>query len=341
MSGLRALRTLCAGVATAATLGALACLLPDNPHQRWRLADGTIYDRLSWAYERIHCDDRPIDVAIAGSSRGLLGISANRIEQQLSARGLPANVANLSVIAEGRNVQWAALAELFKAKSPRVIVLVVNSEAAPYGHPAFRLVAPASAIAFPPAPLLHNYFYDLAALPSRQVKLFAANLLPTLVGLPKDFDPQRYTAERSDFTSGVLHMDNKTFDMDREVPASTLRAQSQARPHVSWIDRLIFRCCNDGDDRVYIREIGKLAEAHGARLIFAFVPTFEGSTTIDDRDFFSRRGRLVDASDIAGDAALYENWAHLNHAGAVKVSDRIAEAIANLRTSSLEPQNAR
>lgn len=119
MNGLKALGVICASVATGLALSALASLLPDNPYQRWQLTDGTIFDQLRWSYERINFDERPVDVAIVGPSRSLLGLSAERISRQLAARGQPANVANFSVVAAGRNVQWAILDELFRKKAPK------------------------------------------------------------------------------------------------------------------------------------------------------------------------------------------------------------------------------
>ncbi len=341
MNGLRALGTICASLAAAVALCALACLLPDDPYQRWQLTDGTIFDQARWAYERIHYDDRPVDVAIVGPSKALLGLSARRIEQQLAARGEPANVANFAVIAAGRNIQWAVLDELFKTKAPKVVVLAVDGEPIYFGHPAFKLVAPAKAVVFPPAPLLHNYFYDLAHLPSRQLKLFAANLAPDLFGLRKQFDPQIYAATRSDFSSGVSHLDNKTIDMDREVSAEALRAGARRLATPSLLDRFTFLCCNDGDDHVYIRLIAALAKTHDANIIFVFFPFFDGSRTIADREFLSRYGLVLDNGDLSRNPALFQSWSHLNHAGAMIASDRVGSAIADLRLSSLDPPNSK
>jgi hypothetical protein len=340
MNGLKALRTICLSLLAGVALAALACLLPDDPYQRWQLTDNTIFDQLRRTYERIHYDDRPIDVAIVGPSRTLLGLSAQRIGQQLSAQGERANVENFSVVAAGRNVQWAIIDELFKTKSPKVLVLGVDGVPASYGHPAFKYVAPAGAVAFPPAPLLHNYFFDVSYLPSRELKLIAARLFPSLFGLRKDFNPAVYAATRSEFTSGILHLDNKTFDMDQDVSAETLRKQVRPFAPPTFADRLVLWCCNDGDDHVYIRAISELADAHGTRLVFAFFPTFGGTTTIYDRDFLSQRGLLVDNGDMARNASFFENWSHFNHAGAMMASERVASAIAAMKISKLDQSKA-
>jgi hypothetical protein len=138
-----------------------------------------------------------------------------------------------------------------------------------------------------------------------------------------------------------LHLDNKTFDMDRVVPAETLRKEARPLPVPTLANRLVEWCCNDGDDHVYIRAIAELAHAHGTRLVFAYMPVFDSTTGIEDRDFLNRYGIIVDNGDIARNASLFENWSHVNHAGAIKVSDRIASAIAAIRTSKLDQSEAK
>ena len=56
MNGRKALRTICASLAVALGLCALACFLPDNPYQRWQLVDDYdfgLFAPLRRAYERI------------------------------------------------------------------------------------------------------------------------------------------------------------------------------------------------------------------------------------------------------------------------------------------------
>ena len=292
MSGLRALGVLYGALGVAFALEVGACLLPENDYQRWQLLDGTIYEHLRWTYERIHFDPRPIDVAIVGPSRTQLGLSAARIEQQLSSQGRPANVANFSLEAEGRNIDWAIIRELYKTKSPKLIVIGIDAAPYPYGHPAFKYVAPGEAIVFPPEPFLHNYFYDLAYLPVRKARLFGARFFPDLFGLGKPFDPDAYAHTRTDFTTTFV-AEGRRVDMDHEVPRATLIAQAPAPKRPSFVSRLLTWCCNEGDDHAYIREIARLAKAHDARLIFVFVPFFNGPTEISDRAFLEQFGSIL------------------------------------------------
>lgn len=316
------------GVALVAAAGAAA--LPDDPYQRWQLIENTLYANATWSYERIHFVAEPIDVAILGASRSQMGLSAPTVAARLAAAGRPLTVANLSVVEDGRNLEWAIADELFKAKRPKVVVVMIGETVHRWGHPGFKYVAPAAAVAAPPAPLLHNWLTDLAYLPYRQMTLFAARLAPGVAGLRDRFDGAHYAAKPVDYTQSQTLADGKRLDMDGSVAAADLDAERRvfaASRHDSVLPAAISRF-TDIDNRVYVDAIARLAASHGARLIFVFLPEFDGATTIEDRAFYAARGTIADDGDLARDAGLFQSFSHLNRRGAVIASDRLAATIA-------------
>jgi hypothetical protein len=326
-AGLKLLGVLCAALAVALVLCGAVCLLPENDYQRWQLQDTN--GPLRWIYERIHFDPKPIDIAIVGPSRAQLGLSAAAIEEQLAQHGRHANVVNFSLPGAGRDIQWAILDELFKAKSPKVVVLEVEEQPYPFGHFFFKYVAPAEAIVFPPTPFLHNYLYNLAYLPVRKLKLFGANLFPNLFGLSKQFDPERYAQYRTDWSTNFIGEFGKLIDMEHPVPRTILLAE----PRVPVPQTLVARTMtwiNGGEDHIFIEKIARDAEAHGAQLIFVYLPIFNGPPTTSDLDFLKQFGSVLNDGDLAPKDELFENWSHLNHAGAMTASARLADAIAGL-----------
>ena len=325
-SGLRLLGVLGASLAVALILNAAVCFLPENDYQRWQLPDPD--GALRWIYERIHFDPKPIDVAILGPSRAQLGFSAAAVEQDLAQRGKHANVVNFALPGAGRDIQWAILDELFKAKSPKVIVLGVEEQPYPFGHFLFKYVAPADAIVFPPSPFLHNYLYNLAYLPIRKLQLFGANLFPDLLGLPKEFDPKHYARNRIDYSTNFI-ADGKLVDMEDPVPRATLLAQPR-EPVPRTLMTRVFNWLNGGEDHLYTQKIAREAKAHGAQLVFVHLPMFEGPQTVSDLDFLKQFGAVLNYGDLAPHDELFENWSHLNHAGAMTASARLAAAIAGL-----------
>jgi hypothetical protein len=318
--------TIVAALAVALVVNVAVCLLPENDYQRWQLQDPD--GRLRWIYERIHFDPRPIDIVIVGPSREQLGLSAATIEQDLAQRGKHANVVNFAMVGAGRDLQWAILEELFKAKSPKVIVLGVEDQPYPFGHFLFKYVAPADAIVFPPAPFLHNYLYNLAYLPIRKLKLFGANLFPSLFGLTKEFDPAHYARNRTDYSTSFIG-DGKLVDMEHPVPRATLLAEPREPVPRTRIARLLTRI-NGGEDHLFIEKIAREAKAHDAQLVFVHLPMFEGPKSVGDEDFLKQFGPLLNYGDLAPHDELFENWSHLNHPGAMNASARLANAIAGL-----------
>jgi hypothetical protein len=326
MAGLRLLGVLGAALAVAFILNAAVCLLPENDYLRWQLPEPD--GRLRWIYERIHFDPTPIDIAIVGPSREQLGFSPAAIEQDLAQRGRHANVVNFALPGAGRDIQWAILDELFNAKSPKVVVLGVEDQPYPFGHFFFKHVAPAEAIVFPPSLFLHNYLYNLSYLPIRKLQLFSANLFPDLFGLSKQFDPEHYARNRTDYSTSFIG-DGKLVDMEHQVPRATLLAEPREPVPRTRIARL-FTWLNGGEDHLYTQKIAREAKAHGAQLVFVHLPMFEGPQTISDEDFLKQFGTVLNYGDLAPHDELFENWSHLNHAGAMNASARLADAIAGL-----------
>ena len=330
MRTINALGAVGAILSAAVVFAILACCLPDDPYQRFQLLDGTIYQSLRWNYERVHFDPTPIDVAVIGPSKPKLSISAGRMEARLAALGKPAHVVNFSIVADGRNVESVIVDELYKTKRPKVLVVGIDETPHPWGHPAFKYVAPAAAVAFPPAPFLHDYLYGLTYLPFRQLELFAASVFPDAFGLSHTFDPARYARTRTDFTTSFRGVSGNVVDMDTVIPRAQLLAdyrRDKAKEKRSVVPRAISKVV-EADDRVYTEAIARQAAAHGAKLVFVYIPRFTGALSPESRAFYGRYGTVQDNGDLAQQDRLFSGWPHLNHAGAMIVSDRVAQAVA-------------
>ena len=95
------------------------------------------------------------------------------------------------------------------------------------------------------------------------------------------------------------------------------------------IARLLTRL-NGGEDHLFTEKIDREAKAHGTQLVFVHLPMFEGPQTVSDADFLKQFGPVLNYGDLAPRDELFENWSHLNHAGAMNASARLADAIAGL-----------
>jgi hypothetical protein len=340
----RLLKTIVVSVLTAAILAGLTLLLPTTDYQRWELASRQWYSQLLWIYERIRFDPTPIDVAIIGSSKIFLGVDPVRLEQRLSELKVPAHAANLAKLGAGRNVDLSIVKELFASKKPRVLVVGIEDRPYPWGHPGFPDVATPRDLLAPPAPFMRDYLGNLAGLPKRQVLLFAGRLFPELFGLHVDFDAARHDAAIQPWKADDWLDDLVTVNRNAVRPVETLVAERRPLPVTTGYDRLLLKCCNDGDERVYLRAIVNLAKEEEVRLLFVHVPMFEGAQTAEEDDFVRSFGRIVDGGeiqDLRSDPSNFENWRHFNRIGAQRLTDRIAPIVASLelegRHASVRP----
>jgi hypothetical protein len=318
-----------AALFVALAVNVAACFLPENPYQRWKVPDFD-YGRMRWIYERIHYDPKPIDVVILGTSRSQVGISSTTLEQQLSERGKHENVVNFSVFNLGRNLHWLILNEIYKAKSPKVVVLEVDEPPYPFGHVLFKDLAPAEAIVSAPKSAPRQYFGDLASIPARKLKLFFANLFPGLFGLSRQFDTDAYERNRTDYTSNFPSETGGLVDMNKIVSRETLLDQLSQEAFQNAFYVREYARLHGGGDQVYLQKMVDEAKAHGTRVLFLYVPTFNGAKTVSDPEFLKQYGQIVSTGEIASRDELFQNWAHLNHAGAMAVTRRLADAIGDL-----------
>lgn len=328
-------------LASAVFWAGVLCLLPNSAYQRWQTLKGTEYAPLRTIYERIHYDPRPLDVVIVGPSKAALDFSIRRIRNDLAAAGVRANAANFAVMASGRDKDYAIVKELYRTKSPKVMVIGVDAVAFPYGHPVFKYFADASDVALPPAFGLHEHPTNLAYLPFRQLRMFFANLLPDVFGFTKTFDPKSY-AERAteDYTDGFVFHD-EWIDTTRRETAQSLAATPFVPRAPTAMTRFLDHF-NDGDDHTYIRAIAKLAQAHGTKLIFVYLPEYGAPLHTSEAAFLKQYGELVEMGDIATHPELYMEVHHLNRYGAAIVSDRTSAAIvAALKQEPGAPSQAR
>ena len=80
------------GVVAAVATIAVMLILPHDRYIRWQALHTEAYARLGWAYERIHDDPTPLDVAFIGTSHTLNGVDAAAVDKALAAASTPLSV---------------------------------------------------------------------------------------------------------------------------------------------------------------------------------------------------------------------------------------------------------
>jgi hypothetical protein len=321
----------------AATLGwaALACVLPENTYQRWQLLDGTIHANARWIYERCRFDATPIDVAFIGPSRIGAGVNAPRLGEDLRILGAPSRVVNFSLPETGRNINYTIADLLFAYKQPKLVVIGVTEKPSRFGHTAFKYVAARSQILEPGYLGDLNYFSDLAYLPFRQLRLFGADVLPDGLGLSKRFDATRYRGSSIDTTGSIVLPDGSIKQGDAPASAAELARgvkKLEAGNHPPFLGSS-FADLEFGDERHYISKIAGLAHAHGAQVLFLFLPYYTGPDVLQEQPFYERFGDVLNAGFLATHAEYYADYGHLTRGGAEVATNWVAQPIATLLLS--------
>lgn len=336
VAGPAALRTSLAVLLVALLAAVAAALLPDNPHQRWQLLDGTIHRRARWIHDRIHHDPTPLDVVLVGPSRMGGGVSP---VQLAAAMGLPAErVANFALPETGRNLHALIVDEMFSTKRPRLLVVGVIEKPGRYGHSAYRYLAPAGRLLDPGYALNLKWPGDLAYLPYRQVKLAAARLAPAALGLAPAFDPARYPGPVLDPSGTAFLPPEKRWPGGItpivELERGVAKLEAGNTPPIlpaSLADQEF------GDERLNIRRIVRAARAHGTRVVFLMLPYYTGPTTAQERALYEQAGPLLVPDFLAGDPSLYADYGHLNDRGAARLSAWLGQRLAPMLEQGAQP----
>lgn len=303
------------------------CFLPERPYQRWQLLDGTIHARSRWIYERIHFDPQPLDVVFVGPSRVGAAVDAPRLGAALAARGLPSNVVNFSLPEAGRNINYVIVDELLKTKRPRLLVIGVLEKPSRFGHSTYKFLAPRREVVDPGYWTDLNYFSDLIYLPFRQAKLFAADVAPGVLGPPDTFRPREYRGHTLDTTGDVVLPDGKlknahdpaTFE---ELERGVAKLEGGMTPPIL---PAAYADLEFGDERYYVRQIVRLARAHGVKVAFLFLPYYTGPTEIQEAALYQQFGPIWNAGFLSPHAELYADYGHLTSGGADELTDWLIE----------------
>jgi hypothetical protein len=246
-------------------------------------------------------------------------------------------VVNFSLPEEGRNINYAIVEEMLAQKRPKLLVIGVSEKPSRFGHPAFKYIARPGLIANPGYIGNVNYFSDVIYLPYRQIRLFAADILPALGGLTKKFDPKRYAGSSIDTTGNIVLPGGRIKDgIDPATLAELHRGvhKLQAGTHPPILPR--YPDIEFGDERYYTQRICDLARLKGVPVAFLFIPYYTGPNSIQERPFYDRYGPVWDAEYLAPHAEWYADYGHLTHNGADHLTEwLVAPVSAMLRRRTI------
>lgn len=313
---------------TLAVLSALVLMLPHDGYIRYQSLKGTMFARSSWIYERIHFDPTPIDVAFIGSSRSGAGVNPVLIEESLAVRGRPLRVVNFSLPAQGMDVRLAEAAELLNSdKKVRLLVIDVPEALPRDGHQAFADLSTVGQALTAPWLVNRNLPENIARLPLRQIRLALASWFPAAFGYRATFDPEQYlgsTVAPGQFqdwqaTQVTIPLDSPEHKatLEKEV----VQRRRSIRPPVlpDSLGGIEF-----GVSRSYLEQITALASARGTKVVFLFLPFYDGYDGPVDQAWIERLAPMWNAQFMKDDPRNYRDAAH----GSARLEPLLADFLA-------------
>jgi hypothetical protein len=260
------------------------------------------------------------------------------MQNDLHRRGLAVNVVNFSIPARGRNLNYAIIKEIFKTeRTPRLLLLgITDKPGRLFGHPVFKYFADAGDVAKAAFLINFSYLSDLGYLPFRQMKLAAMRVSPNTFDVSPRFDPALY--QGSDYDPGSRFREEIDHITLKELTAEHVNLREKF-----LIDFAEWKKGNHppilpdaaadiefGVENFYIRKIVAMAQARGTKIGFLYIPIFHGPTRAIEERFYSRYGPVFNADFITDRHELFADFRHLNDAGAIAVTDWLADDVASL-----------
>ena len=320
------------------TMIGVSCL-PHARFIRFQTLRGTLHARAEWVYERIHNDPTPIDVLIVGSSRTAAALDPVLLQRLLSADA-GVKVANLSFAEPGTDLAFLVLREALRARSIKVAVVGISSHESKQGHPAFKDLADVGDLLGAPVLVNWRYLSNVAYIPMRQLKLFAATIAPGLFGYRTEFDPRAYPGPDIDLRRRFPVIPPRTEPRDESRIAAAIDAdRHRYERDARRVDLpAALADVEFASERAYYRAMAAVCVQHGTRLVFVYLPFYAGRDDMLDAAFYEGLGPvLFPPASITADPKNYDDVVHLDERGSRAMTAWLAGRLNALTVNAADP----
>ena len=327
----------------ALALAVLAVALPHDPYIRYQATKGTIFARTRYLYERLHFDPTPIDVAFIGSSRTAASVDVATLEKDLQQRGLTLHVANLSLPASGMDIRVTEAREALRSHPEIKLLVIAVVERFPRdGHQAFGDLASTQDILGSPWLINRNLPGSILRLPMRQIKYFAASILPQAFGYRRRFDQSQYlgtlarTRDMPGWQPGQARFPYLSKEHAQELAAESKQRTREIVPpilpgNLAWVEF--------GVSRGSLENVLQLARANHTKVVFLFLPFYQGYQRPIEQQWLEKRAPLWNATFIRTDSSYYADAAHASPLGIPKLDAWLAGKITAELAPAGQPAN--
>jgi len=291
----------------------LIYLIPIERRQRFVQLKEDCSWRGIWLFDRVHHDHNPIDVAFFGSSKTINGIMDEGIGKQLNLPSV--HVVNFGYCRYGVNLYYVLLKEILRSKKPKILFLEVRGEENRYSHPVFPYIADANdiflATPFFNRDLVRDYFDSF---------LYRLKLLKVQY-FKKDSVTHFHNGDFGYMGSG----DTASKAFMEKVKLEHSRPAIQLDPLVRYLYMTY--------PNHYLKKLSEICIENHIRLIFLYFPEYCSLVNEPpEMTTYRKYGDvLIPPDEIFNDPDNWGDEAHLNRAGAKKLSEWVAGQIRKNR----------
>lgn len=292
----------------------LVIMMPNERRSQYIGLKDDCFNHGIWIHDRIHLNEKDIDIAFLGSSHTINGFNDQMISKSLS----PLVATNFGYCRLGRNLHYVILKEIISQKNINTLVLEVREEEDRYSHPVFPFLAGSKDV------LLPNPFFN------RDILSDMWNHLGYKIELWQDkiYEREPEVAARLEDYGYAYHTDTASAELlDRiRLERSNPRYKAtglEARFHNNF-------------PAVYLNKIARTCSNNNIKLYFIYFPSY--ATPYEKpalAELYMKYGELIiPPKEIFADQDNWYDENHLNKAGASKLSAWIIDILKQKRGSN-------
>ncbi len=262
-------------------------------------------------HDRIFHNDKPVDIAFFGTSHTKDAVSDYWLEDALRDKGIDMHVMNFGYCRLGRNMPYLLLKECLRTKKPKYIVLEVTEKENRDGHMDFGYMADSKELFTPVLIFNDNLIQDLFKGLVVRFEAIKQKWLGQYNEPPKRTDDYGHSA---DWT--VAGEEEMQYQKENKM-----KNYKRSKGFSRWFyNQYSFN---------YIDKTIALANEHGIKVLFLYLPEYACLDVPEEIDFYKKRGPVLLPPD-----SLYqipEHWKDVKH-----MNDKGAGALASWIADELE-----
>ena len=280
----------------------LVLVFPVNSRLKYQGLKDDCFNHGIWIYDRIHNNEKAIDIVFLGSSLSINSIDDQAIEQALNNK---ISVANFGYCRLGMNLNYVLWKEVLKKKNPTYLILEVREGGGRSGHPIFPYIADSKDIILPNIFFNENILHDMSLHFSYKV-----DILQDMVHSKQESAPIRTNPFGFAGTADTVNI---------EILNSVRLKRSQYKTELSKSQRKFYM----RHSRYYLKKINELCEKHNVELLFLYLPPYASKYHQPrEAETYLNYGEILTPPEfILENPSHWQDDHHMNKSGAKEISN--------------------